>query len=487
MSVTNKLKSSGYWQSIEVVTLFIVQFSYFAIMARLLNKTDFGIMAIANSIIAFGSIFAENGMGAAIIQKKEITCKHINAALQGSIVTGGLLFILTLFLAPLVAELFNQPDLEPIIQVISVNFILLTLGSVSLGLLHKKFLFKRSSIITVVSITLAYSIGVIFGVFGFGVWSLVVSALLYSFFKLIGYLYSTPIKLHFKIYFKEWKELFSFGFGMILLKVNNYMGSSGLNLFLGKALSIDLLGVFERTYQLKTMPSSYLGNILDKIMFPVMSEIQDEEERLFKVYQHSLGLVNSILMPLAAFLVIFSEEIVIIMLGENWMEAVVPLMLMFVVLPFSSSGRMADSVLRAKGLIYRNASRKFVYVIVLLSTTIAGAYYYGIIGAAVGVTFSYLFNYVFMLFLVKRVFNKTVNEIFIPPIIQGVKLTAVIIILSYIFLWSLSFLIQNGIALFLIVALLIGGIAVYISMYKPSLLGHYLDVTIEKILDKKTS
>src|SRR5690554_5651274 len=107
---------------------------------------------------------------------------------------------------------------------------------------------------------------------------------------------------------------------------------------------------------------------------------------------------------------------------------------MFVVLPLSSSSRMADSVVRATGLIYRNVLRKFIYVIVLLTTVSFGAYSYGIIGAAIGVTFSYVFNYSIMLLLVKSIFNKSPKEIFMKPILSGLKLS--LVVLAPIFLFT---------------------------------------------------
>src|SRR5690606_38368843 len=189
--------------------------------------------------------------------------------------------------------------------------------------------------------------------------------------------------------------------GMILARSLSNFSSNGLNLVLGFIFQPAQLGLFERTNTIKSLPSKYLGNVLDTIMFPAMAEIQDEKERLFKVYQHGLGVVNTILMPISLYLIIFSEEIVLVLLGNQWIDAVIPLQIMFLVLPFSSSVRMADSVIRAKGLIYKNVVRRSIYLVILLATASIGAYFYGIIGAAAAVTFSYLCNYILMLFLVK--------------------------------------------------------------------------------------
>src|SRR5699024_2924759 len=120
-----------------------------------------------------------------------------------------------------------------------------------------------------------------------------------------------------------------------LSRLISRFSSNGLNLVLGKFFHPAQLGLFERTNTIKSLPSSYLGDVLDTIMFPAMAEIQSENDRVFKVYQHGLGVVNTLLMPLALFLIIYSKEIVLLLLGSNWIDAVLPLQIMFIVLPFS--------------------------------------------------------------------------------------------------------------------------------------------------------
>ena len=485
MSLFTKLKTSGIWQTIEVGVMVIAQFLYIAIMARVLSKPDFGLMAIANSFVVFGYIFSESGMGAAIVQKKLITNRHINAALQGGLLFGIVLFLIFFSISSIIANFFLQPILEKLIKVISINFIIQSISSVSLGKLQKEFKFKEKSIVTTLSILISYTIGIILGLYGYGVWSLVVATLLFSILKTIGFFYFAKIKLLNRIYIKEWKELLSFGFGIVLLKLNNYVSSNGIILVLGKIFSPDILGVFERTFKIKTLPSTYIGTILDTIMFPAMSEIQNDNEKLFKIYQHSLGVVNTVLLPIAIYLIYFSKEIVLILLGKDWMEAVIPLQIMFVVLPFSSSGRMADSVLRAKGLVYKNAWRKFLYVIVLILSSAYGAYKYGFIGAALGVTFSYLFNYVTMLFLVRRVFNKSIIEIFLRPILNGSKLAAILIII--LLLSDKIFNLGTSILFFLISSIVLGIIVSLLIWKKPSFFGVYLYETIQRFKKKTDS
>ncbi len=485
MSLVKKLKSAGFWQLLQTVVQVSIQFGYMAVMARLLSKADFGLMALASAFIGFGVLFSEAGMGAALVQRKEITQKHMNAALQGSVITGLFIFIIFYISAESIAVFFEQPLLESIIKIIGIIVILSSLGNVSRSLLQKHFRFKNTSIVIMCSTAIAYCMGVIFAYLNYGVWSLVIANTVNVLLTTVIMLYLAPVKISFHLYFKEWKDLFSFGSGMVLSRLINQGSSKGLILVLGKIFQPIELGVFERAFAIKTLPSSYLGGVLDTIMFPVMSEIQDEQEKLFRIYQHSLGVVNTVLIPAALFFIFFTKEIILILLGKDWLDAVFPLQIMFLILPFSSSVKMADSVIRAKGLIYKNVVRRSIHLFILIITATFGAQYYGVVGAAIAVTFSYLLNYCIMLFLVRTIFNKSFIEIFFLPVTSGVKLSLLVLILLIIPTIILDNWNHDSIVKFFISTLFLSGLMFLIAMKKPELLGVYLQETLVKIFPKR--
>jgi len=486
MSVSDQIKKGGLWNALETGGMIFCQFFYLFIMARFLNKEDFGLMAIVNAILNIGYIVTEGGMGAALIQKQGITDKHKNAALQGGLLFGGVFFLICLLGADRMSLFFNNAQLANILRVCSINFIILSLSSVSLNLLYKTLNFRFSSLITLISTFIGYSLGVVLAFNGYGVWSLVYATLIVSFLKTIGYFYFAPIKIEFKVYTEEWKELFGFGSGMILLKFSNYLSNGGVNLLLGKVLPITSLGVFERSSQLKILPSKHLGDILNKVMFPVLSKIQDEKDQFFKVFYYSLGVSNSILFPLTLYFVYFSKEIVQIMLGDKWSDAVVPLQIMFLVLPFSISNRMADSAIRAKGLIYKNVIRKFIYIVVLLISVTVLGYLYGINGAAAAITICYVFNYFLMINLIQQIFKKSFKEIFYLPMKNAIGLTLSLgsFLLIYHFITKLFNI--NHLMGFSVFSIFIGAFVCFIVLKRPRLLGTFVNDLVQSILKKKT-
>jgi O-antigen/teichoic acid export membrane protein len=397
---------------------------------------------------------------------------------------GIFLFIILFFSSNYISYLFNQPELASIIKVVGFIVVLNSLSSVSRSLLQKHFKFKQTSLITILTTVVGYIIGVILAYNDWGVWSLIAASLTNAFLLTIVLFYYAPIKISLRFHIQEMKELFSFGSGMILARSLSNFSSNGLNLVLGFIFQPAQLGLFERTNTIKSLPSKYLGNVLDTIMFPAMAEIQDEKERLFRVYQHGLGVVNTILMPISLYLIIFSEEIVLILLGNQWLDAVIPLQIMFIVLPFSSSVRMADSVIRAKGLIFKNVARRSIYLVILLATASIGAYFYGIIGAAAAVTFSYICNYTLMLFLVKSIFNKGLKEIFMKPIWAGLKLSIVMLIIIVFYILIFNGWQFDSILKYFIISVLVGFSLLIVIWKRPTIMGDYLQDTVLRIFKK---
>jgi len=484
MSLNKKIKHAGKWQSLSVISKNVIQVIYFAIMTRLLMKADYGLMAIINGLVGIGNIFVQGGMGSALIQRKEINNRHINGALQTSLLIGTIIYAIFYFTAPSISVIYEDIRLELLIKVASLNLILLSINNISVNLLQKNYLFKSASLVNIISIIIGYGIGVVLAFNEYGVWSLVIATLVSSLIGTVALFYFAPIKISFRPCLQEARELFGFGSGMILLYLSNFLSNKGLNLIFGKVFPTDILGVYERTSALKSLPSGFLSSIINKVMFPVMSEIQDENEKLLNIYKFGLGVSNSIMVPTTVFLIFFSPEIVQILMGPNWSEAVLPLQIMFLILTFSNSGSMTDSIIRAKGLIYKNVSRKYIFTVIIIILSGTLGYFYGINGAAVGIVVSHIINYLMMIILVKNVFGGSVKEYFYQPLVEGLKLGGYIGILIFTFKLSCTSLVKTNVTLFIIFTISLLLSCLVLMRYKPMIFGSYLGKVIKSSFGK---
>lgn len=472
------IRSAGLWQFFEVSGLALIQLLYFSLMARILTKDDYGSMAIASAIAGIGAIFINGGIGTALIQKKSISASHISAAMQISFSMGVVVCLVIFLGAPLMEDFYQVGGLEDIVKVLSINVLLLSVANILVNLMHKNFMFKECARVTLASHFAGYLGGGVLALMGWGVWSLVYATIIASFLKVVGYFYVFPVKVFSRFRKRDALDVLGFGSGMILLQAANYIATNGLSLFLARVFTPGMLGVFERAMYLNGLPSQMLGNVIDKVTFPVMAEVQDEDDKVIGAYVYSLGLAFSLILPITAFLIIFCEEIVAIIMGEKWASVVLPLKVLFVVMPIALSGRITDSVIRAKGLIYKNVSRKYVYAVLVVCSATSLGYYYGLVGAAIGVLLSGVVNYLMMLRLVGRIFPGRIRGIFWHPLLVGFGIAISVCVLSVMSMLLFGGWGEVSISGLILSAVFMTALACLVAMLKPAWTGCYIEALV---------
>jgi O-antigen/teichoic acid export membrane protein len=158
------------------------------------------------------------------------------------------------------------------------------------------------------------------------------------------------------------------------------------------------------------LPGTYLGNILDKVMFPSMARFNDSDTKLYAYYKKGLTFVNAIMFPATLLLILFSREIIYIILGKTWLSTVPSLRILFLCLLFRVAIRMCDSVIRAKGLVYKSAKNKFINALILTVLVYIG-HFWDVNGICIAMAVFSLISYISMSVLVQKSFNKTLGEV----------------------------------------------------------------------------
>jgi O-antigen/teichoic acid export membrane protein len=427
---SKSILNAGIWQLLNVSLAAIIQFSYYGYLARVLPKSDFGLLALANVFINFAMFVTEGGLGIALIQRREVDQGHISIVMFSNILIAIFLYVIYFFSSGAIANFFNNYDLSFILKVLSLNFIIQAFGSVSYNMSIKFMEFKKICIIETLANFLSAVMGIILVLKGMGILSVIYATLGRSFIRAGSYMlankknifiFSAMTKQHFN-------DLYSFGVGMTLIRFNNYLNSFGFQSMIAKVVPLSALGIFERSYRIMIMPASYLGGIVDRVMFPGMSKFNDNDEKLYDYGKKMLRIVNVIMVPATALFILYTNEIVTLLLGSKWMDAVFPLRILFLSLPFRISVMMCDSVVRAKGKVYKAAYRKFLYTLVLFSSVWIASIW-GIIGICLATSAAAIFNYFNMVWLIRKLFH-TDYEIFFDPFIEPLKLVFIVLLLT---------------------------------------------------------
>ena len=393
-SLTDKTLSGVNWNLAKTYGKTVLNIIVGIILARLLPPTDFGLLKMTFIFIGLADLFSTLGMGASVVKQKNLTDIHIATATTVTILLGISIYIIFYFSAPLIAEFYNELRLIPILRTLSIIFIVKGFTAVSYSRLVREIDFKSILVIEFGSYLFGYSIvSIILAVMGFGVWSLVFGRLATNFISSIMTLKKVPPVLNFTIGKKEFKELFAFGTGVSFSKLFNYGGNNVDNLFIGKLINSDALGLYSRAYNLMTLPISKISSGIYNVLFPAFAKVQNNTQSLRTAYFRTIKSTAFLLFPILAAMIADADYIILGLYGPKWEGAIK----VFKILIFAGFLRTtlsySGAIAHATGRVYKEVSQQVIFVIILSIGAYFGAKYYNIegVGYAVIVALGYKF------------------------------------------------------------------------------------------------
>jgi O-antigen/teichoic acid export membrane protein len=376
-----------------------------AIMAlgRLLTPTEFGLMGAAGVVIGFSQIVSQVGVGPAIVQRQELEPTHIRVAVTLSVVLGLLLGVVVFVGAPQIAAFYRIPALEPVLRAVAILFPLDGLNTVAKSLLTRQLRFRAYIALDAGSFILGYAcVGVYLAWRGFGVWSLVIANIAQLALRTVAMYGFTRHPLRPSLDFRAARTLLSFGLGHSMAQIGTLFSQQGDNLVVGRWLGPAALGVYGRAYSLMVMPASAFGRIVNRVLFPIMSQVQDERHRLANAYERGLAIVALLSLPISAFLWVVAPEFIAVILGPRWTEVVLPFRLFTISLMFRMASKISDACIKAAGVVYSWAMLQFAYAALVVVGAIIGQRW-GVGGVAVCVSVAMALDWLNMAHLSRKV------------------------------------------------------------------------------------
>ena len=339
------------WAALSSVVGGAINIIQISVLARYLEPSDFGLMAIAMVVIGFSQSFIDFGISSTIIHKQDITQSQLSTLYWINVLAGAVIFVIILLLAPLIASAYSHEDLKGILVWVGTTFIIRPFGQQFFVLLQKDLQFKVISIIELISKVAGLGVSVGLAIEGFRVNSLVFSTVIMTIvwtilFAIMGWKHYL-IRFQFKIL--EVKEFLLFGWFQMGERAINYFSSEIDTLLIGKLLGTQALGLYSIAKQLTTRPFDVINPIVTRVTFPVMAKIQHDVEKIKEIYLKTINYLSSINFPIAAVIFILAEEITQMFLGEKWLAAVPMIRILAVWSAIRSTGNPAGTLLMAFG------------------------------------------------------------------------------------------------------------------------------------------
>jgi O-antigen/teichoic acid export membrane protein len=467
MELKVKAAKGFIWSGAQVWGGQAVAFIVLLFLSRLIEPKAFGLVAYASVFITFIKIFTDQGFGDAIVQRIDINEKVLDTAFWTNALIGGLLSVGCAAGSGLIAELFNQPQLAPILTWLSPVFFLSGLVSTQEAILRRDLLFKKLAIRSLIATTAGGVIGIIMAFAGFGVWALVAQNLTNALVGLVV-LWSVSHwrpRLHFsKQYFKQ---LFSFGSNIIGINFLNFLNRNSDDFLIGYFLGPTALGYYTIAYKLLTTMVSTFTGVTNVVAFPAFSRIQkdiDQTRSAFYKVTHFTSLVS---FPAFLGLAVVAPILTVVLYGSQWTPSIPVMQILAFICIIHSVFYFNSSVVLAAG---KPTWRLGITLLNAISNVIAFVLVvrFGIVAvAAAYVIRGYLLSPVeiWVVYKVIKIDVKLYLKQFIAPIISSLIMVVLLEIVKYL----LNNVFASSVELVILVLLGCVTYLIAIQLFLPSL------------------
>jgi PST family polysaccharide transporter len=291
------------------------------LLARTLAPEDYGLFAMAFSVITFMELFQEFGLGVTIIQRPSFSKRQINAIFWVLFAVSTVIVALTFLVAEPVAKFYNEPRLIWIIRILSLTFLSNSLGTIPYSLLTKEIDFRRRSLAEACGVVVSSGISLAMAYMGYGVWALVLGQLARSGVSSSVVFISSKWVPGFQMSFAEMREILKFSLhvagGSALGSISDSLNSAIVGRFLGGYN----LGLYSMAVGLgKSNPLHKLSTgVINQLSLPLFSHLQHETDSLKKYFLRITKYLVVISLPMQVGMALVAQDLILVLLSEKWL------------------------------------------------------------------------------------------------------------------------------------------------------------------------
>lgn len=305
-------------------TFFVRGFSFVTmiLLARWIGPTDFGLVGMIAVFIAVGKTLTDSGLTSSLIRTKEASQADFSTVFFVNIGMSLIVFLIIFAAAPVIADFFGYPILIDLVRVYCLVFIITAFSAVQLAILNRDMKFKKITKINLPSTLIGSAVGLYLGYNGYGVWSIVWMFLTTELIKGILLWLASSWKPKAIFSKTKFRHHYNFGYKLLLSGLLDTVFKNIYNVLIGKFFSAQTLGYYERAKQFSEYPSATLTGVIGSVTYPMLSKIQDNVERLERVYRKLIRISFFVIAPLMLGAAAVAEPLFLLVLGKDWLPAV---------------------------------------------------------------------------------------------------------------------------------------------------------------------
>ncbi|MBI6528377.1 lipopolysaccharide biosynthesis protein [Proteus vulgaris] len=367
-----KTSNSLKWSAIERLTTQAIQLIVMLVLGRMLGPVAFGLIGMLAIFIAIAQTLVDSGFSNALIRKKIKTESDFSTTFYFNIFISFVCYVTLYISSPYIADFYNQKELELLTRILGLVIIVNAFSTIQRTKLTINMDFKTLAKASLLSVFFSSLLSIYSAYLGLGVWALVIQTLsfntLNSFFLNI-YFPWIPKKKFSK---RSFHYLFGFGSKLLISGLIDTIYNNIYQIIIGKIFSANQLGLFSQAKNLSYIPAMTLTNIIQRVTYPMLSNIQKDKKNFDIIYLLTLRLTAVIVFPLLVGLAIISQPFIFIILGEKWSYAATLLSILCIGYMLYPIHAINLNLLQVKGrsdlFLKLEIIKKIVVTITLLAT-----------------------------------------------------------------------------------------------------------------------
>ncbi|MGM0589753.1 MAG: lipopolysaccharide biosynthesis protein [Bacteroidota bacterium] len=321
-SLREKTGKALFWDLIGNYGGQISGFIISIFLARLLEPKEFGLVGMSLVFINIMKVLMDMGLASALVQNKNNTSRTYSSVFYVNITFAILLTVIIYSSAPWIGIFYNSDTVTQLVRFLSISFFISSFNIVQSTILTINLDFKNLTYRDLFSKIVAGFVAVIFAYKGYGVYALVIQLILSEIVKSILLWKVTEWYPKFEFSLNEVKKLTGFSIYVLAAQSANKVISELDTLVVGKLFSSSLLGFYSRANSLNQLIIRNSSTSLKKVFFPVLSKVQDDEERFTKIFLQVIDIVSGLAVMLTGIFFLGGEELIIGLFGEKWEPSV---------------------------------------------------------------------------------------------------------------------------------------------------------------------
>lgn len=382
-SLQKKTLSGVIWGFTENFMLQIIQFFIGIFMARMLTPGDYGMVGMLSIFMAVSQSLINSGFNNALTRKIDRTEVDFSTVFYFNIVVGILLYFIIFFAAPYIAAFYHTPLLSDLTKIVALPLIFNSLCIVQQARLTIKMDFKTQAKISVTSSIITGVSGLVMAYSGFGVWTLAYSAVIGAVVRCVLMWILTHWYPLWTYSWQSFRELFSYGSKLLVSGLIDTIYNNIYPIIIGRLFSAKELGYYSRGYSYATLPSTTVTGLLSRVTFPLLCEIQNDDECLSRIYRKLLRLSAFVVFPIMLGFAALAHPVIVTMITEKWEPCVPYLQVLCLALMWYPIHALNLNLLQVKGRSDLFLRLEFIKKIIGLSVIFI-TYPFGVFAMCIG-------------------------------------------------------------------------------------------------------